>query len=73
MRAGQILAAGGIVGALLGRRNRPVSALSGIALLAGSAVTRFGVFEAGRASVRDPKYTVGPQRERLRQEGNPAL
>jgi hypothetical protein len=42
-----------------------VSALSGAALLAGSAVTRFGVFEAGRASVRDPKYTVGPQRQRI--------
>jgi hypothetical protein len=65
MRAGQILAAGGTIGALLGRRNRTVSALSGAALLAGSAVTRFGVFEAGRASVRDPKYTVGPQRQRL--------
>jgi hypothetical protein len=65
MRAGQILAAGGTIGALLGRRNRTVSALSGAALLAGSAVTRFGVFEAGKASVRDPKYTVGPQRQRL--------
>jgi hypothetical protein len=30
-----------------------------------SAVTRFGVFEAGMASARDPKYTVGPQRERV--------
>jgi hypothetical protein len=72
MRAGRILAAGGTAGALLGRRNRAVSALSGAALLAGSAVTRFGVFEAGKASVRDPKYTVGPQRERLGQRGEPA-
>jgi hypothetical protein len=69
MRAGQILAASGVIGALLGRRNRTVSALSGAALLAGSAVTRFGVFEAGKASVRDPKYTVGPQRQRLDQNG----
>jgi hypothetical protein len=69
MRAGQILAASGAIGALLGRRNRTVSALSGAALLAGSAVTRFGVFEAGKASVRDPKYTVGPQRQRLDQNG----
>ena len=71
MRAGRILAAGGAAAALVGRRNRAVSALSGAALLAGSAVTRFGVFEAGRASVRDPKYTVGPQRERLRERSEP--
>ena len=30
-----------------------------------SVVTRFGVFEAGLASARDPKYTVVPQRERM--------
>ena len=40
---------------------------SGLALMAGSACTRFGVFEAGQASARDPKYTVVPQRERLEQ------
>jgi hypothetical protein len=28
-------------------------------------LTRFGVFDAGMASARDPKYTVVPQRERL--------
>ena len=33
--------------------------------MAGSACTRFGVFEAGQASARDPRYTVVPQRERL--------
>jgi hypothetical protein len=33
-------------------------------LMTASAVTRFGVFEAGRASARDPEYTVRPQRER---------
>jgi formate-dependent nitrite reductase membrane component NrfD len=69
MRTGRMLAAGGTVGALIGRRNRAISALSGAALLAGSAVTRFGVFEAGRASVRDPKHVVGPQRERLDERG----
>jgi hypothetical protein len=34
-------------------------------LLAGSALTRFGLFAAGMASARDPRYTVEPQRERL--------
>jgi formate-dependent nitrite reductase membrane component NrfD len=71
MRAGQVLAAGGTAAALLGRRSRALSALSGAALLAGSAVTRFGVFEAGRASARDPSYTVGPQRERLCERDEP--
>ena len=65
MRASQGLAAAGATAALVGRRNRAVSSLAGAALLAGSAVSRFAVFEAGRASVRDPKYTVGPQRERV--------
>ncbi|MFL6065539.1 MAG: NrfD/PsrC family molybdoenzyme membrane anchor subunit [Friedmanniella sp.] len=66
MRASKMLTAGGALGALLlGGRSRVVAALSGAALLAGSACTRFGVFEAGPASVHDPKYTVVPQRERL--------
>ena len=56
-------------GALLGRRSRLLSGLSGAALLAGSLATRFGVFEAGGASARDPKYTVVPQRERLERSG----
>jgi formate-dependent nitrite reductase membrane component NrfD len=64
MRTGQVLAVAGAAAAVLGRRNRAVSALAGAALLAGSAVTRFGVFAAGQASARDPKYTVGPQRRR---------
>ena len=71
MRAGQILAVSGTAGALIGRRNRLVSALSGVALVAGSAVTRFGVFEAGRASARDPHYTIGPQRERISARAEP--
>lgn len=66
MKASKILTASGALGALLvGRRSRVGAALSGIALLAGSACTRFGVFEAGPASVHDPKYTIVPQRERL--------
>ena len=28
-------------------------------------LTRFGVFDAGMASAKDPKYTVIPQKERL--------
>jgi hypothetical protein len=47
------------------RRSRPAAAVAGLALLGGSALQRFGVFEAGVASTKDPKYVVIPQRERL--------
>jgi formate-dependent nitrite reductase membrane component NrfD len=64
MRAAEILTVAGLAGAALSRRSRVLSALSGATLLAASAATRFGIFEAGRASARDPKYTIVPQRER---------
>ncbi|MET7402072.1 hypothetical protein ABZS66_52175, partial [Dactylosporangium sp. NPDC005572] len=44
--------------------SRVVSALSGAALLAGSLATRFGIFEAGVESTKDPRYVVEPQRTR---------
>jgi hypothetical protein len=65
LRAARVLTLAGATGAVLGRRSRIASALSGVALLAGSVATRFGIFEAGVASAKDPKYTVVPQRERL--------
>lgn len=64
--ASKILTVGGAVGAALFGRNRVGAVLSGLALLAGSACTRFGVFEAGIESTKDPKYTIIPQRERLK-------
>jgi hypothetical protein len=70
-RAGQLLRASralttlGATAAALGGRSRIVSTLGGAALLAASAATRFGVFEAGQASANDPKYTVVPQRDRV--------
>jgi hypothetical protein len=72
MTAAQVLTAAGALGSLFARRSRVVAVVSGIALLGGSACTRFGTFEAGQASARDPKYTVTPQRERMRAEGRPA-
>jgi hypothetical protein len=67
MRAAKGLGVAGAVGAaLFGHRSRAAAVVSGAALLAGSACTRFGVFHAGVASAKDPKYTVVPQRERLR-------
>jgi len=64
LRAGEILTAGGLAGAALTRHSRAGSAASGLALLGASALTRFGIFEAGRASARDPRYTIVPQQER---------
>lgn len=73
VRAGKVLAAIGGTGAALsgtaagpaGRPGRILAAVSGAALIGASAATRWGVFHAGLASARDPKYTVLPQRERL--------
>jgi hypothetical protein len=64
LRLAEFLTAGGLAGAAFGRRSRVISALSGASLLAASAMTRFGIFEAGMASARDPKYTIVPQRHR---------
>lgn len=59
------LAIAGGIGALLGGRNRVVAAASGAALLAASALTRFGVLNAGLESVKDPRRVVEPQKARL--------
>jgi formate-dependent nitrite reductase membrane component NrfD len=56
---------GGLAAATLGRRSRLGAVLGGTALLAGSALTRFGLFAAGMESAREPRYTVEPQRDRL--------
>jgi formate-dependent nitrite reductase membrane component NrfD len=65
MRASKLLTAAGAAGSLVAGRSRAAGVVSGAALLAGSVCTRFGVFEAGQESARDPRYTVAPQRERL--------
>jgi formate-dependent nitrite reductase membrane component NrfD len=65
MVTSNVLTVAGISGAALARGSRPATAVAGLALLGSSALTRFGVFMAGRAAARDPAYTVGPQRQRL--------
>ena len=64
-RVAERLAVAGGIGALLGGRHRWVAAASGAALVAASALTRFGVLEAGRESVKDPRRVVEPQKARL--------
>jgi formate-dependent nitrite reductase membrane component NrfD len=67
LRASRVLTmAGAATAAVLGG-NRAAAAVSGLALMAGSACTRFGIFEAGQESAKDPRYTVEPQRARLEQ------
>ena len=56
---------GAVAGAVVGRRSRVGALAAGAALVAGSVCTRFGVYEAGLESARDPRYTVVPQRQRV--------
>lgn len=65
LRAAEGFTAAGIAGGLLGYRRPGLSRLAGASLLAGGACERFGHFEAGMISAKDPKYVVVPQRERL--------
>jgi hypothetical protein len=71
MRAAKACTASGLGLNVLAGRTRLGAVASGTLLAAGSLLTRFGVFDAGMASARDPKYTVIPQRERMaaRQNG----
>lgn len=63
--ASKVLAVAGAGLALLGGRSRAAAVVGGIALNVASALVRFGIFEGGIESAKDPKYTVVPQRERL--------
>jgi len=65
LRCSEALAVAGGLGTLLGGRQRGVAALSGLALMTASALTRFGVLEAGIHSAKDPRYTIEPQKRRL--------
>ena len=50
---------------MLAGRTRLGAIASGTLLAVGSLLTRFGVFEAGMASTKDPNSVVILQRERL--------
>lgn len=65
LRWSERLAVAGAIGTVLVGRTRVGAIASGLALMSASALTRFGVFEAGMESARDPRYTVEPQRRRL--------
>ena len=59
-------AAGAGLIAWRGKQSRAAAAAGGALVLAGELALRFSVFKAGFQSARDPRYTVLPQRERLK-------
>jgi DMSO reductase anchor subunit len=65
LKAAKACTAAGAGLTLVAGRSRLGQIASGTLLAAGSLLTRFGVFEAGMASAKDPKYTVIPQKERI--------
>jgi hypothetical protein len=65
LRAAKACTVGGAGLTVLAGKTRAGAIVGGALLAAGSALTRFGVFDAGMASAKDPKYTVIPQRARL--------
>ncbi len=69
LRAAETLTAvGAITAAVAGGRSKAARRTSGLFLLAGSALTRFGIFQAGVQSTLDPKYVVVPQRTTAEQK-----
>ncbi|PRW61756.1 NrfD/PsrC family molybdoenzyme membrane anchor subunit [Actinopolyspora mortivallis] len=69
LRAARALAVVAAGAALRAGRGGTAAWLAGVCGTAAAAATRYGVFEAGRVTARDPYYTVVPQRERARRDG----
>ena len=64
LRAARALTAAGAGLSVLGRRSRAASALAGAAYVGAGLCTRFGVYNAGVESAKDPRYVVIPQKAR---------
>ncbi|MER6990237.1 NrfD/PsrC family molybdoenzyme membrane anchor subunit [Saccharopolyspora hirsuta] len=62
LRTARTLTCIGLGAAALSGRSGLARTAAGLCLNAAAAATRYGIFEAGRASARDPRYTVLPQR-----------
>ena len=54
-----------------GERSRAAAVLSGALMCAGALSARWSVYKAGFVSASDPKYVVGPQRERIQRGQSP--
>lgn len=59
------IAAGAAVLGARGRTSRPAAMLAGALMSGGALSARWSVFAAGAQSAADPKYVVGPQRDRI--------
>ena len=68
-RASKLATGAGTVLMTVAGRRRLGAAVAGTLLLAGSALQRFSVLHAGKASAADPRYTVAPQRDRIAEAG----
>jgi Polysulphide reductase, NrfD len=66
------VAAGAGLLAWKGRRSRGAAIAGSSLLLAGEVALRFAVWQAGKQSARDPRYTVIPQRARRLSHMTPA-
>jgi len=64
-RTAKACAAAGFGLMAAGGGRRPAHLAGAALLVCGSVSKRWAVFKAGFESARDPRYTVGPQRERL--------
>jgi hypothetical protein len=72
MSASRALTVAGAGLSLAASRSRVAAAFAGAAYLAAGLCTRFGVYNAGVESTKDPKYVVVPQRERLARQASAA-
>jgi hypothetical protein len=63
--AGALSLVGAGLIAARGRSSRAAAVAGSAVLTAGVIAERWAVFKAGFKSASDPKYTVGPQRERI--------
>jgi hypothetical protein len=67
---GCLVAGAGLLAARGGRSRVAAGSAAGL-LLAGALGARFSVYKAGFGSAADPKYVVGPQRERVQRGERP--
>jgi formate-dependent nitrite reductase membrane component NrfD len=68
--AAKALNATGMVTMLVRGCGRRGAITASVLLLAGSLCERFAVFHAGVASAKDPRYTIVPQRQRLKERSS---
>lgn len=72
MRASKLLTGAGAAVLAAAGRGRGGAVAGGTTLFLGEVLLRWGIFKAGDASARDPKYTVAPQRRRAEEKGSKA-